>query len=206
MKRTWDYSIYAVVDGAALGARRTEAVVRAAAAGGATVLELTVPAAVPAALSMIARARGVTRPLGIPIVVRGQADRALAGQADGLRLETAAACHDARRRGAGEDLALGIAVSSPAGARAAERAGATYVCAPPALVRVIGRAVRMPVVSEGGVLEDEAAASIRAGAAGVTVRCGAWPPARLASVLRHWRRTVFEARGLERLLAGRESP
>jgi thiamine-phosphate pyrophosphorylase len=205
MKRTWDYSIYAVVDGAALGSRRAAAVVRAAAAGGATVLELTMPAAEPAALSMIARACDVVRPLGIPLVVRGSEKWTLAGQADGLRLETAAACRGARRRGAGEDLALGVTVSDPAEARAAERAGATYVCASPALVRAIGRAVRLPVVAEGGVLEDEAAAAIRAGAAGVRVRCDAWPPARLASVLRHWRRTMFEARGLERLLAGKET-
>jgi thiamine-phosphate pyrophosphorylase len=152
---------------------------RRAVAGGATVVQLRVKGATTDEL--VARGAAL-RGLGVPILVNDDVEAALQLGADGVHLgRTDPGAERARAQG----LLLGLSAASPQEAREAEAAGAAYVGAGPVWatpskasaappigldgLAEICAAVAIPVVAIGGVDAENAAACIRAGAAGVAV-------------------------------------
>ncbi len=155
---------------------------RRAVAVGATVLELRVQAPTE---EVIARGRGF-RALGMPFVVAGDVDAALELGADGVLLGPSdPGAERARARG----LLLGRSVASAeeAAAVVADYLEAGPIWSPPgeaaapplglAELERICRAAKRPVVAVGGVDASNAAACIRAGAAGVAAAGAALDPA-----------------------------
>ncbi len=218
MKRNWDYSVYLVTDESLARGRPVEQVVRAAAEGGVTVIQLRDKGS--SARSMRALAAALQphlHALHIPLVINDRLDGALACRADGVHLgQDDLPCRDARRI-AGPDMVIGISVGSPDEARAAEQDGADYVAvspvwstatkpdAPPPVgldgIRAIRAATRLPVVAIGGIHAGNAADVIHAGASGVAVVSAIMSAPDPAAAARELRRIVNDARGLTRLWA-----
>ena len=152
---------------------------RAAAEGGATVVQLRRKGASTDALVEAGRGFG---DLGATFVVNDDVDAAIALGADGVHLGRGDRGHE---RALATGLMLGMSAASVEEAQAAEVAGATYIGAgpvwatptkpdadPPIGLDGLGdicRAVSIPVVAIGGIDASNAAASIAAGAAGVAV-------------------------------------
>jgi thiamine-phosphate pyrophosphorylase len=136
------------------------------------------------------------------LFVNGRVDVALAADADGVQLGEAALSVAAARRLAGRRLVIGRSVHDVAGAAAAERAGADLLvlgtvypsrshpggaAGGEALVRQVCARVHLPVIGIGGITAANAAAVVRAGAAGVAVISAilaAPEPAEAAAALR----------------------
>ncbi len=119
------------------------------------------------------------------LVVNDRVDVALAGGADGVHLGQDDLPAAAARALLGPDPLLGVSAATAEEAAAAERDGADYLGvgaiyatstkadagAPVGLARIgaVRRASALPIVAIGGITLDNAAATIRAGAAGVAV-------------------------------------
>ncbi|HEV2420081.1 MAG TPA: thiamine phosphate synthase [Candidatus Acidoferrales bacterium] len=131
---------------------------------------------------------GVSKTPPSQIVINDRVDVALAAGAAGVHLTEASTppaetVQWLRTGNAPENFAAGVSCHSPADAIAAEKAGANYiffgpVYETPSKVRFgepqglgklseVCRAVRIPVLAIGGVSDTNAAACIRAGAAGI---------------------------------------
>lgn len=151
---------------------------RAAAAGGATVVQLRVKATTE---EIIEAGRGF-RELPTTFVVNDDVEAALQLGADGVHLGRD---DDGAERALAAGLLLGTSAASAAEARECEARGAAYIGAGPIWatptkpdtdppigldgLAEICRAVSVPVIAIGGVDASNAAACIKAGAAGIAV-------------------------------------
>jgi thiamine-phosphate pyrophosphorylase len=185
-KREVDYSLYLVTDSDLSGGRSLPDIVCAAVDGGATcvqVREKDVPSR--AYIERLLSVRSLLRACGVPLFVNDRVDVALAVEADGVHLgQTDMPLGLARRIAAGR-LLVGVSCETVQDATDAERGGADYVSVSPVFatptktdtapalgldgVRVIRRAVRLPVVAIGGINGTNAGDVIRAGADGICV-------------------------------------
>ena len=155
------------------------AAAKSAVDGGATVIQLRLKGA--STDEVVEAAQGF-RELPATFVVNDDVEAALRLGADGVHLGRS---DPGAERAAEAGLILGTSASSVAEARAGERKRAAYVGAGPVWatpskpdadspiglegLASICRAVSIPVVAIGGIDADNAAACIRAGAAGVAV-------------------------------------
>ena len=118
---------------------------------------------------------------GLPVLVRGRVDLALAAGAAGVNLPEGDLPLSAARRLLGEDRLLGSSVHSPAAAAKAGRAGADFILFGPVFetpahpgrgVGLVGlrKAVRaagpLPLLAIGGIDRERGEACLAAGAAG----------------------------------------
>jgi thiamine-phosphate pyrophosphorylase len=151
--------------------------------GGATVIQLRLPAEPTEAVVECGRALlALCRESAVPLVINDDVRAALELGADGVHLgRTDEGGELARRAG----LPLGLSAGNADEARDAERRGAAYVGAGPVWetpskpdagpaigldgLREICRAVSIPVVAIGGVDASNARACVEAGAVGVAV-------------------------------------
>jgi thiamine-phosphate pyrophosphorylase len=204
-RRLPDLSLYLVLDPAACTGAGPEAVARAAAAGGVTLVQLrakTLPDPELAALAMALRA--VLRPLGIPLIVNDRARVAVAADAEGLHIGQGDGDPVAARAAIGPRRLLGLSIEAPDQLARLDPAIVDYVGAGPVFptpskpdaapatgfdgLAAIVAACPVPVVAIGGLGPDSAAASIAAGAAGIAVVsaiCAAPDPEAAARALRH---------------------
>ncbi len=172
---------------------------RAAAAGGASVLQLRLKG-VPTG-DVIERGRPfreLTAAAGITFVVNDDVEAAIGLQADGVHLGHSDAGHD---RALAAGLVLGLSAASVEEAVEAERRGADYIGAGPVWesptkpdagaaiglegLAAVCRAVSVPVVAIGGIEATNAAECIRAGAIGVAVVRAAVDAAALLEAVEH---------------------
>jgi len=209
--RPVDYTLYLVTDADLAQGRSLLDMVCAAVDGGVTcvqVREKTVSSR--KYLERLAPVRDLLRERGVPLFVNDRVDIALAVEADGVHLGQTDMPLALARRIAGDRLIIGISCEAAQDAVEAERGGADYVSVSPVFatptktdtapalgldgVRAIRAAVRVPVVTIGGINASNAADVIRAGADGVCVVSaivGAPDPRAAAAALRD---VVEEAR------------
>ena len=181
-----NHSLHVLTDEQLSRGRATVAVVQAALAGGATVIQLRDKTASTRRLLELGRVlRALTREAGATFIVNDRADVALAVDADGVHVGQDDLPARNARRIVGAERVVGVSASSMAEALQAERDGADYIGAgtvfatgskPDAGAPIgleglaqIARAVAIPVVAIGGVNAANAAECVAAGAAGVAV-------------------------------------
>ncbi|WP_322487129.1 thiamine phosphate synthase [Chloroflexus sp.] len=181
-----DWSLYVVTDAGLSRGRSHLAVIEAAIAGGATVVQYREKVA--ATRQMIAEAqvlRELTRRAGVPLIVNDRLDVALAIDAEGVHIGQDDMPAAVARRLIGPDKLLGVSAANLAEAMQAVQDGADYLgvgpvfatptkpdAAPPIGMdglREICRHVSLPVVAIGGINAANAADAIAAGAQGIAV-------------------------------------
>ncbi|MGD8394653.1 MAG: thiamine phosphate synthase [Candidatus Eiseniibacteriota bacterium] len=176
-----DWTLCAIVDLGVVAPERAPELARAAAAGGAGVLQLrgkTVPAGV-----LLDTAELLQGAIGVPLIVNDRVDVAALAAADGVHLGD----DDLPLEAASRLLPgrwLGRTVRDPRAARAAVAAGAGYLGVGSVYqsatkrgvphiglegLAAVAAAVDRPVVAIGGIDADGAAACVEAGARGVAV-------------------------------------
>jgi thiamine-phosphate pyrophosphorylase len=181
-----DLSLYLVTDPRLAGARGVVGTVAAAVDGGVTIVQLRDPEAKTRALVETARALvALLRPRGIPLIVNDRVDVALAADADGVHVgQSDMAPADARRL-IGPDRILGLSIPSPADLDGSDLAAVDYLGVGPLFAQAtkadatppIGlaglAAIRartpLPIVAIGGISAANGAATMRAGADGLSV-------------------------------------
>ncbi len=186
--QTIDWRLYLIVDEslAAQRGRPLEQLVRAAAAGGATVIQLRHKSGNTRAYLASARLlRAMTHVLGLPFIVNDRVDVALAAEADGVHLGPDDLPVALARRILGPEKIIGASTGTLAEAQEAAAAGANYLgvgavfgtqskadagepIGPSGLKEIVS-AVPLPVVGIGGITVENVAQVIRAGAAGAAV-------------------------------------
>lgn len=152
--------------------------------------------------------RELTREAGVPLVVNDRIDLAAAIGADGVHLGDDDLPVEGARERLGEDAIVGRSVSSPGGAREAERAGADYLGVGAVFatstkdtreseseigletVRTIREATDLPFVAIGGITAENAESVVAAGADGVAVVSAIAAAADPARATRDLRRAV----------------
>ncbi len=181
-----DWSLYVITDAKLSRGRSHLEVLRAAIAGGATVVQYREKEGTTRQMIEEARAlRELTRQAGIPFIVNDRVDIALAVDADGVHVGQDDMPAPVARRLLGPGKTVGVSVDNLEQALQAEQDGADYVGAGPIFATLtkpdaappigpeglaeICRRVSIPVVAIGGINEENAAAVIAAGAAGVAV-------------------------------------
>jgi thiamine-phosphate pyrophosphorylase len=187
MSRTdLDLAVYVITDRRAAGERSILDVVRAAIAGGATVVQLREKEATTREMVRLGEAlHEITRPAGVPLIVNDRLDVALAIDAEGVHVGQDDMPATITRQLVGPDRILGVSAATVEEARQAERDGADYLgvgdvygtpSKPDAGLPIgvqglaeVARAVSIPVVAIGGITLANAAAVIQAGAMGVSV-------------------------------------
>lgn len=187
-------------------------VVRAAVAGGATVVQLRQKGSTTRGMVELGRAlRALTREMGVALIVNDRLDVALAVDADGVHVGQEDMPAAAARWLIGPDCLLGVSAATPDEARAAESAGADYVGvgsvyatgskadagAPIGLagLAAVAEAVHIPVIAIGGIGLGRAADCIRHGADGVAVISAIVSQPEPEIAARALRREVDDARG-----------
>jgi thiamine-phosphate pyrophosphorylase len=186
MTRRFDVSLYFITDPQLCRVRGVIETVRAAVAGGATIVQLRDPAAKTRAHVEEARALiALLRPLRIPLIVNDRVDVALAADADGVHVgQTDMHPADARAL-IGPERILGLSITSQADMRASDLTDIDYLgvgpifpsitkpdAAPPmgtAGLKAIAARTKVPIVAIGGVDRWNVAEAIEAGADGVAV-------------------------------------
>jgi thiamine-phosphate pyrophosphorylase len=195
-----DYSLYLVADADCAAGRELAALVRAAVAGGVTVVQLRAKGLAGRALVELGyELRRALAGTGVPLLVNDRVDVAIACGAAGVHLGQEDMPVRLARALLGPEGTIGVSVNTPEEARRAETEGADYVGAGPAFATAtkatdlpvlgpegIGRikgAVRIPVVAIGGIGPENAAGLARAGADGIAVVSAVLgaPDARLAA-------------------------
>ncbi len=181
-----DWALTVVTDERLSLGRSQVEVVRAAIAGGATVVQLRQKDGATRAMVELGRAlRALTREMGVALLVNDRLDVALAVDADGVHVGQEDMPAAVARRLMGSDRLLGVSAATPEEARAAQDDGADYVGvgsvyatgsksdagAPIGLagLAAVADAVHVPVVAIGGIGPGRAADCIRHGADGVAV-------------------------------------
>ena len=181
----FDLRLYLVTDRAALGGRELFAVVGQAVAGGARLVQLREKHATTREFVELARGLvALVRPLGAQLVINDRVDVALAVGADGVHLGQEDFPIAPARRLA-PDLIIGASTHSAAEARAAERAGASYINIGPLFptqtktwsgefldlegLRNIARCVTIPWTVMGGIKPEHVPALIQAGTRTIAV-------------------------------------
>lgn len=195
-----DYTLYLVADAEFAAGRDLAGLVAAAVAGGATAIQLRGKGLAGGELLALGlELQGRLAGAGIPLIVNDRLDVALACGAAGVHLGQGDVPIALARKLLGSGRVIGVSVNTPGEARRAAGEGADYVGAGPAYatatketalpvlgpegVRLVRRAVSIPVVAIGGIDAGNAAALAAAGADGIAVVSailGA-PDARLAA-------------------------
>jgi thiamine-phosphate pyrophosphorylase len=195
--------LHLVTDSGLCGPRGVEAVVAAAARGGATCVQLREKQLDTRLFVERARAlKALLTPLGVPLIINDRIDIALAVGADGVHVgQSDMAAADVRRLM--PHALVGLSVENAAQVRAAARCPVDYLGvspvfstpskpdAAPALgldgLRALRALTRLPLVAIGGIDLDNAAQVMAAGADGLAVvraLCAAPDPAAAAQALR----------------------
>jgi thiamine-phosphate pyrophosphorylase len=186
MRRGFDLSLYLVTDRALAGGRSIAETVRAAISGGVTMVQIRDPEAKTRALVEEARVLvALLRPLGIPLIVNDRADVAVAADADGVHVGQADMPPREARALIGTDRILGLSITSAADLAAADLDGVDYLGVGPVFATLtkpdaapplgldglaaIARRARLPSVAIGGINATNAAATLAAGAHGLSV-------------------------------------
>lgn len=181
-----DWALTLVTDEALSLGRDQVGVVRAAIAGGVTVVQLRQKGGSTRAMVELGLAlRDLTRETGVALIVNDRLDVALAVDADGLHVGQDDLPAVMARRLLGPERLLGVSAATSDEARAAAADGADYVGvgsvyatgskadagAPIGLegLTAVAEAVHLPVVAIGGIGPGRAADCIRHGADGVAV-------------------------------------
>ncbi len=181
-----DWRLYVITDLTNARGRSHPEIAEAAIRGGATAVQLRMKDEPARVIVETARAIApVCRAAGVTFILNDRVDVALAAGADGVHVgQDDLPAEDARRLLGGGRF-LGVSAATEDEAAAAWRGGADYLGVgavyatgtkadagiPVGLdrIRAVSRAVPLPVVGIGGITVENAAAVIRAGAAGVAV-------------------------------------
>lgn len=186
MARAFDLSLYLVTDPRLTAQRGLLESVRAAVAGGVTLVQLRDPDAKGRALAEQARALlALLRPLGVPLIINDRVDVAVAVDADGVHLGQDDLAPAEARAILGADRILGLSVGTLAELAASDLSAVDYLGTGPvkatgtkadagAAIGVAGlaavrRQVALPLVGIGGLDLSLVPDVIRAGADGVAV-------------------------------------
>src|SRR5881397_2543509 len=179
-----------ITDAGVLKGRDPVEACRQAAAGGATIIQVRLKDAPPE--EVVALARALVGALAVPVIVNDRVDVALAAGAAGAHLGQQDPPLDRLRPHVPPDFLLGLSVGSPAEAERGRAWPADYWSIGPCFatankadagaplgVEGFGRLARLapagtPVIGIGGVTVANAAALMRAGAAGVAVIGAVW--------------------------------
>lgn len=181
-----DWSLYVITARAVAGDRALVDVIQAAIGGGATVVQLREKSTSTREMIELGRAlHAATQAAGVPLIVNDRVDVALAIEAEGVHVGVDDMPVPLARRLLGPGRLLGYSPNTLEGARQGQREGADYLgigdlfgtpTKPDAGVPIgleglaaVVDAVSIPVVAIGGITAENAAAAVRAGAAGVAV-------------------------------------
>ena len=213
-RRPFDPALHLLLDPGALGRERTERLVRAAVAGGVTVVQMRQKDGEGSTRALVHEARhlvALTRALGAALIVNDRVDVAAAADADGVHVgQEDMAAADARRI-LGPRAIVGLSVWKEAQLAEAEPGVVDYVGAGPvfpttgkpdavapigvatlAAIRVLAR---VPVVAIGGIDAGNAGDAARAGCAGVAVITAIGAAADPEDAARRIRRALDDGRG-----------
>ncbi|MFQ3293394.1 MAG: thiamine-phosphate pyrophosphorylase [Halobacteriales archaeon] len=169
--------------------RTTREIVEAAIAGGVDVVQVREKnAGAREQLEITRDLRSLTQNAEVPLIVNDRVDVAKAADADGVHLGDDDLPVAEAREQLGEGAIVGRSVSTVAGAREAEAAGADYLGVGAVFatdskddleddeydiglepIEAINEAVDVPIVAIGGITRDNATEVVRAGADGVAV-------------------------------------
>ena len=191
--------LYVVLDRTAAGGRDLDAILAAALAGGAEMVQLREKTELSGTLLPLAeRLRARCRAARVPFIINDRVDLAVAVEADGVHLGQEDLPPAAARALLKPGMILGLSTHSEAQAAAAQAAGADYVAVGsmfptttkpefhlvgPTLARRVRPLVHVPLIGIGGITPDNAAEVIAAGCDGVAVIsavCAAPDPAAAA--------------------------
>lgn len=181
-----DWTLYVITDAKLSRGRSHREVIRAAIRGGATVVQYREKEGTTRRLVEEARALlTLAHQMGVPFIVNDRVDIALAVDADGVHVGQDDMPAPIARKLMGPGKIIGVSAANLEEALQAERDGADYIGAGPIFatptkpdaappiglegLAEICRQVSIPVIAIGGINEENAAAVIRAGAAGVAV-------------------------------------
>ncbi len=181
-----NWSLYVITDAKLSRGRSHLEVIRAAIAGGATVVQYREKEGTTRQMIEEARAlRELARQAGVPFIVNDRVDIALAVGADGAHVGQDDMPAPLARKLMGPGKIVGVSATNLEEALQAERDGAAYIgagpifatptkpdAAPPIGLEALAeicRRVSIPVVAIGGINAENAGAVIEAGAAGVAV-------------------------------------
>lgn len=212
-RRRFDPSLYLIADPRATAERPIDAVVAAAVAGGATLVQLRDKLGTTREqLESARRLRALLRPLGIPLIINDRVDIALAVDADGVHVGQDDMPADLARRLIGPERILGLTLRTEAQARAVDAAIVDYAGVGPVRATttkadalaprgVAGfaefrRLVPIPTVAIGGIVPDLAGPLLRAGADGIAVAAAIAGAPDSGAAARHFAQAIAEARSL----------
>jgi len=203
-RRSFDLSLYLVTDPTLVGDRPLEAVVAAAVAGGATLVQLRDKTSDTGALIATAeRLLGVLRPRGVPLVVNDRVDIALAAGADGVHVGQSDMPAATVRRLLGQHAIVGLSITREANLATVDPAVVDYLGVGPvfatatkpdaavplddAAIRRIVAGTGLPTVGIGGIHAGNAGRPRALGLDGIAVVsaiCAAPDPGAAARSLR----------------------
>lgn len=113
MKKSFDLSLYLVTDRPLSSGRDMAWIVREAAAGGVTMVQLREKECSTAEFIALARElKRALQPLGIPLIINDRVDVALAVDADGVHIGQSDMPYDVARRLLGPDKIIGLSVET----------------------------------------------------------------------------------------------
>ncbi len=201
-----DWSLYVITDAKLSRGRSHQEIIRAAVAGGATVVQYREKEGTTRRMMEEARAlRDLARQAGVPFIVNDRVDIALAVDADGVHVGQDDMPAPLARKLMGPGKIVGVSVDNVEQAIQAERDGAGPIFATPTKpdaappigldgLAEICRRISIPVVAIGGINEENAAAVIEAGADGVAVVSAVVAAEDVEAAARRLRQAVEEAR------------
>jgi thiamine-phosphate pyrophosphorylase len=184
-----DWRLCFIADSEAAAGRDILQLIGQAVAGGATIIQLRGKKWTGRDFIEIGiEAVQFLRPKNIPLIINDRTDIVLACEADGVHLGQDDMPLPYAREILGRRRIIGISVSAPDEAEAAEKGGADYIGAGPIFrtsskkdlgpllglegLRRIRRKVKIPILAIGGISSTNAAEVISAGADGVAVISG----------------------------------
>jgi thiamine-phosphate pyrophosphorylase len=186
MPRAVDYSLYLVTDRPLARGRKLVDVVLSAVRGGSTVVQIREKdAKTRDYVALAAELKRVLDPFGVPLVVNDRIDVALACGAAGVHVGQDDMPCDAARRIVGDDVIVGVSVSTPDEALRATNEGADYLGVSPIFdtptkadtpaatglggLAAIRAVTELPLIAIGGLTKSNAADVVAAGADGIAV-------------------------------------
>lgn len=208
-----DWRVYVLTTAAAQARGRSHLeIADAAIRGGATAVQLRMKDAPARAVAEAARAIAARcRAAGVTFIVNDRVDVALAADAGGVHVGPDDLPAEAARALLGPAPLLGVSAATVGEAAAAARAGADYLgvgavyatatkadagdAVGLARIREVASSCDLPVVGIGGITIENAAAVIRAGAAGVAVITAVTMAEDMVDATRRLRQEVDRARG-----------
>lgn len=210
-----DWRVYVITaDPAQARGRSHLDIAEAAVRGGATAVQLRMkdaPARI--VLETARRIAARCRAAGVAFIVNDRVDVALAAGADGVHVGQDDLPAEAARALLGAAPLLGVSAATPDEAAAASRGGADYLgvgavyatatkadageAVGLARIREVAASCELPVVGIGGITIGNAAAVVRAGAAGVAVITAVTMADDMAEATRRLREEVDRARAGE---------